>query len=46
MAKEKMTKGQTTIFKITTRKTKGRATGTLLKPGVSVGAPGKFQVQQ
>jgi hypothetical protein len=26
-----MTKGQTTIFKITTRKTKDRATGTRLK---------------
>jgi hypothetical protein len=31
MAKEKMTKGQTTIYN--------------LKPGVSVGAPGKFQMQ-
>jgi hypothetical protein len=31
MAKEKMTKGQTTIYKITTRKTKDRVTGTLLK---------------
>ena len=31
MAKEKRTKGQTTIYKITTLKTKARATGTLLK---------------
>ena len=46
MAKEKMTKGQTTIYKITTRKLKIEQQEPYLKPGVSVGAPAKFQMQQ